>query len=299
MADFLYYANGEFVPASQATVAAGDLGLVRGYGVFDVLRTYDRTPFALRAHLERLARSAGAINLPLPSSLEELEQLVYQTLAHNADVEPERDVTIRLIVTGGSSAGFMLPDGPPSLLILVAPVRSVPTQHYSEGAALITVDIPRFLPNVKSINYIPAILGQQRARAAGAVEALYCTADGVISECTTSNFFVVADGRLITPNQDVLAGVTRNITLELAADVTDVVLRPIQRAWMAFAIVLGWVMTRVILVVLFYVGITPIALIARLVGKRFLDLRFEPARASYWIPRPAPDRGKERYKSQF
>jgi hypothetical protein len=78
-----------------------------------------------------------------------------------------------------------------------------------------------------------------------------------------------------------------------------VVLRPVQRAWMAFAIVLGWVMTRVILVVLFYVGITPIALIARLVGKRFLDLGFEPARASYWITRPAPDRGKEGYKSQF
>ncbi len=81
--------------------------------------------------------------------------------------------------------------------------------------------------------------------------------------------------------------------------VAPVVLRPIQRAWMAFAIVLGWVMTRVILVVLFYVGITPIALIARLVGKRFLDLGFEPGRASYWIKRPAPDRGKERYQSQF
>ena len=81
--------------------------------------------------------------------------------------------------------------------------------------------------------------------------------------------------------------------------VAPVVLRPIQRGWMAFAIVLGWVMTRVILVVLFYVGITPIALIARLVGKRFLDLGFEPARASYWVKRPAPDRGKERYRSQF
>ena len=86
------------------------------------------------------------------------------------------------------------------------------------------------------------------------------------------------------------------LVLGLAA---PVVLRPVQRAWMAFAIVLGWVMTRVILVVLFYVGITPIALIARLVGKRFFDLGFEPARTSYWITRPAPDRGKERYKSQF
>lgn len=76
-------------------------------------------------------------------------------------------------------------------------------------------------------------------------------------------------------------------------------LRPIQRAWMAFAIVLGWVMTRVILVVVFYVGITPVALIAQVVRKRFLALGFEPARASYWERREKPERGKERYESQF
>jgi branched-chain amino acid aminotransferase len=124
----------------------------------------------------------------------------------------------------------MLPDGPPSLLILVAPVRAVPSHYYTAGATLITADLPRFMPSVKSINYIPAILGQQQARAAGAVEALYCTAAGVISECTTANFFVVARGQLITPDQDVLAGITRNVTLELAADVMDVTLRPIRRA---------------------------------------------------------------------
>jgi hypothetical protein len=77
------------------------------------------------------------------------------------------------------------------------------------------------------------------------------------------------------------------------------VLRPVQRAWMAFAIVLGWVMTRVILVILFFVGVTPVALIARVVGKRFLALGFEPDRASYWEPREKPDRGSERYESQF
>lgn len=230
MAEFIYYVNGAFVPAAQATVAAGDLGLVRGYGVFDVLRTYGRQPFALRRHLERLERSAQQINLPLPASLDRLEELVCATLARNAAVEPDHDVTIRLIVTGGESAGFLLPDGPPSLLILVAPVRGVPAERYTEGASLITVDIPRFMPSVKSINYIGAILGQQRARAAGAVEALYCTPEGIISECTTANFFVVSAGRLITSDQDVLAGVTRGVTLELAADVTEVVLRPIHYA---------------------------------------------------------------------
>ncbi len=76
-------------------------------------------------------------------------------------------------------------------------------------------------------------------------------------------------------------------------------LRPVQRIWMAFAISFGWVMTRVILVIVFYIGITPIAFIARLVGKRFLDLGFEPDRDSYWVERPEPTRDKERYHSQF
>lgn len=230
MADFFYYVNGAFVPASEATVAAGDLGLVRGYGVFDVLRTYNRAPFALRRHLERLERSAQQINLPLPASVDGLEQIVQETLARNAGVQPESDVTIRLIVTGGASAGFLLPDGLSSLLILLAPVRNVPAQHYTAGAKLITADIPRFMPSVKSINYIGAILGQQRAGAAGAVEALYCTAGGVLSECTTANFFVVKDGQLITPDQDILAGITRNITLELADDIMPVTLRPLHLA---------------------------------------------------------------------
>lgn len=136
----------------------------RGYGVFDVLRTYARSPFALRLHLERLQRSAQQIDLAMPWSLPELEEIVHRTLAHNRDIEPACDVTIRLIVTGGASAGFLLPEGHPSLLVLVAPVREPPAQRYSEGGALITVDIPRFMPRVKSINYIPAILGQQRAR---------------------------------------------------------------------------------------------------------------------------------------
>ncbi len=76
-------------------------------------------------------------------------------------------------------------------------------------------------------------------------------------------------------------------------------LRPIQRGWMAFAIVIGWVMTRVVLVVVFFVGVTSVALIARIVGKRFLSLGFEPARTSYWERREKSERGRKRYESQF
>jgi hypothetical protein len=85
----------------------------------------------------------------------------------------------------------------------------------------------------------------------------------------------------------------------LLAFVAPKALRWVQRAWMTLAVVLGWVMTRVLLAIVFYVGITPIAFIARLFGKRFLGLGFEPERESYWEKREPDARGKERYESQF
>ena len=223
MREFVYCVNGTFVPASQAALALNDLGLVRGYGVFDVLRTYGQAPFHLRAHLERLQGSAAQIDLPLPWSLAELTAMVERTLAQN----DATDVTVRLVATAGASPGFMLPAGEPTLLILVAPVKPYAATCYTQGSSLITVNLPRFMPSVKSLNYISAVRGQQRARAQGAVEALYCTAAGELSECTTSNLFAFFGDQLVTPNVDVLAGITRGVALELAADLFEVVERPL------------------------------------------------------------------------
>ena len=85
----------------------------------------------------------------------------------------------------------------------------------------------------------------------------------------------------------------------ILAAVLPKALKPVQKLWMALAIVLGWFMTRLLLVIVFFIGITPIALIARLVRKRFLDLKFEPDRESYWEKREPDARGKKGYESQF
>jgi branched-chain amino acid aminotransferase len=224
--EYLYYINGEFVPASQAALRLDDLGLVRGYGVFELLRTYGPQPFGLQAHLERLQRSAAQIELALPWSLADLDAIVRETLARN---DPT-DVTIRIIVTGGVSSNFLMPEGRPSLLVMLAAVKPLPEHLYSKGASLITFDGPRFMPTVKTLNYITAVRGQQRARAAGAIEALYCDASGVITECTTSNFFLFHGDQLVTPAEDVLPGVTRAAVLTLAADLFEIVQRPIHRS---------------------------------------------------------------------
>jgi hypothetical protein len=62
-------------------------------------------------------------------------------------------------------------------------------------------------------------------------------------------------------------------------------LRTPYRMWMAFALALGWVVSRLVLVLLFALVLTPVALVARLAGKRFLDLRADPSAQTYWVPR--------------
>jgi hypothetical protein len=86
------------------------------------------------------------------------------------------------------------------------------------------------------------------------------------------------------------------LILGLAA---PVVLRPVHRAWMSLAYVLGWVMTRVILSLLFFLGVTPVGLLGRLLGKKFLDVGMQDARETYWIARDQKDSDPSRYEKQY
>ncbi|UCF05417.1 MAG: hypothetical protein JSV33_16150 [bacterium] len=78
-----------------------------------------------------------------------------------------------------------------------------------------------------------------------------------------------------------------------------IVLKPIQKVWMTFAILLGWVMTRVILSILFFVMITPIGFISKLFGKDFLSLKFDKEAGTYWLPKDIDTSSARDYESQF
>lgn len=80
---------------------------------------------------------------------------------------------------------------------------------------------------------------------------------------------------------------------------SPMVLRPLQKVWMSLAVVMGWLMTRVILTLLFYLVITPIGLILRLSGKRPLDVAVDRHKESCWIRRKIGPFDKESYRKQF
>lgn len=76
-------------------------------------------------------------------------------------------------------------------------------------------------------------------------------------------------------------------------------LKPVYRGWMILAVILGWVMTRVILTLVFYLVLTPIALLGRAFGEQFLQLKKSPESTSYWVRRSGPPRQKSDYERQF
>lgn len=214
----IYYIDGQFVPSNEATISVNDLALLRGYGVFDFLRTYNNTPFFLDEHLNRLRRSADLIDINLPWSNAELRHIVQETLDRNGYPES----SIKILLTGGDSLDGLVPIGKSRLLVMVSPLKTLDASEYESGVKLTTSRIPRLFPGAKSTNYIAGIRAIAAARKSGAAESLYISRRNHVLECVTSNFFGFRGNVLVTPESDILPGITRKVVLDLAADVFPV-----------------------------------------------------------------------------
>ncbi len=206
------YINGEFVDAAVASVPVTDVALLRGYAVFDFLRTYGGTPFQLRAHLQRLRTSASLIDLSCPWDIEELADIAIGTMRRNGHPE----TNIHIVLTGGDSDSGFIPRGEPRLIVRALPWAAPPGWWYEEGVHAVTTELHRHMPQAKTINYAPAISAQIRAGARNpkAVEAIY-VADGLVSEGSRSNIFIFKDGRWVTPADGLLLGITRAEVIKL------------------------------------------------------------------------------------
>lgn len=214
-AEAVYYVNGRFVPVNEAFVSVRDLGILRGYGCFDYFRTYNGVPVTLTRNIQRLRNSCTIIGLELPWSDSELASIINQTLERNRSPS-NTEYDVRVVATGGTSSSNIIPDGKPTLVVMVQPLKPLPTELVSRGCKVITVELPRLFPNAKTTNYIPAIIAQKRALKENALEAIYLLNNNV-QEGTTSNVFMFFGNTLVTtPQQDILPGITRDIVIQLA-----------------------------------------------------------------------------------
>ena len=220
----IYYVNEEFVSADKATITVHDMGLLRGYGVFDFMRTYGERPFHLLGHIKRLIRSATLIGIDVPWSEEQLARITLETLQKNNHGESN----IRIVITGGVSPDSITPQNDPSLLVMVTPLHALPKAWYTDGVKVITTHVERFMPEAKTTHYIPGILALENARKQQAIESIYVDRHGNLKEGTTTNIYAFIGGKLITPATGILHGITRQVILELADGVFDVEMRNIK-----------------------------------------------------------------------
>lgn len=207
------YFNGKILPLDKALVRIDDIGILRGYGVFDFLRTYNGKPFLLKEHLLRLRNSAKSLSLTPPLSNQEIEEIIGKLLKRNT----MKDAQVRILLTGGKTInGMGFEPQNPTFAILIEPLALPPAACYTTGGKLITNEHMRHIHLAKTTNYLNAIaLAPQRLKK-GAVEILYLS-QGNVLECSTSNFFIVKKNKVITPKDNILLGTTRNFLLKLLA----------------------------------------------------------------------------------
>ncbi|MEK7461255.1 MAG: aminotransferase class IV [Patescibacteria group bacterium] len=207
------YYNNQWMSSEEVTYPSTDLGLQRGFGVFETMRAQGETIFQIDRHSARLRASAEAINLPFPWSDQELVEIWQTGLIKNGLSE----TSIKVIITGGTST-FLSQDSPPTLLVHFSPHHSYPDDLYKNGVTLRTSEFVRELPTVKSLNYLTSIIAWRAARAHGDHEALFISPTKQVRECATANVFFVQKGAVVTPGEGILLGTTRFLVCQLARE---------------------------------------------------------------------------------
>jgi branched-chain amino acid aminotransferase len=197
--------DGVLLDASDATIPVTDEGLLRGDGVFEVVRVYGGRPFALDEHLARMTRSAEGLRLPLDAAAVRAD---IETLLAGAG---DHEGLVRAVVTRGGRR-----------IVLAEAIRELaPTV----ALASITYAPPRLLDGIKSLSYGANMLATRLAREAGADDAVLVTPHGRVLEAPTRSLFAVLGGVLCTPplSERILDSITRRALLA----VVDVRERPI------------------------------------------------------------------------
>lgn len=204
------FVDGVIVKTEEARIPIDDVGFLRGYAIYEGITTVGTKPAFLEDHLDRLERSAELLHIALPYSRSEIEDIC--NLLSERVTSPRGD--LRLVLSGGSSPDGLAPGEKGYLYGIVNNLTPLPSALYTDGAKVMIHEYMRFMPECKTNHYTTAAMLQKARKEGGFSEILY-TYKGNVLEASTSNFFMVKNGVVITPKSNVLYGVTRKKTLEL------------------------------------------------------------------------------------
>jgi branched-chain amino acid aminotransferase len=227
--------GGRIAAADAAHLSVFDRGFQLGDGVFETLRARGGRLTEIDEHIARLQRSADGLGIPLPAGIRELvERGIGELLAAEGLDGPGGDASVRITVSRGSfhGRGLLPPDElvDATIAIQAWPVLPAPPGHLERGLRVVSSSVRRDpqnpLSELKTTSRADYVYARLEARRAGADDAIFLTVDGLLSEATTANIFLVRRGpdggqELATPGLDcaILPGTTRSWLLGWAGRV--------------------------------------------------------------------------------
>jgi D-alanine transaminase len=211
----LVYLNGAFLPKEEARVPVEDRGYQFADGIYEVVLIWGGRYRFLDRHLDRLARSAEAIDLELPMGPDGFRRVAEELLQR----EPRAEGALYVQVTRGvAPRDHRFPGPVPPTVVAYLKDVSPPGPELAEGVRVAVLPDERWArSSIKSISLLPNVLAREQAVRQGAREAVLVR-DGVVTEGAASNVFGVVDGVLRTHPATplILNGITRQVVLELA-----------------------------------------------------------------------------------
>jgi D-alanine transaminase len=223
--------NGQLLPLERISISPLDRGFIFGDGVYEVIPVYEGTMLRGREHFERLQRSMDEIKLANPHGVDEWLAVTQELLAHHPGNQ-----SVYIQVTRGAplKRDHVMPkDLKPTVFMMVQPLASPSREAVENGVACITHEDFRWAKcHIKSTSLLGNILARQLSADVGATETILLR-DGMLTEASSSNVFVVKDGVVAAPPQDnlILLGITYDLVTRLAAEGTvRLEIRPITEA---------------------------------------------------------------------
>jgi D-alanine transaminase len=217
MHDPLVYLNGAMTLLSEAKIPVLDRGFIFGDGVYEVIPMYGRRMFRSEQHMARLFRSLDAIGIPNPHTLVQWMTLIDHVVA----AYPADDQMVYLQVTRGVArrAHAFPQEVTPTVFIMTSPLVLPSATARAQGVACVSMEDRRWLHcEIKSISLLGNVLAAQHAAENGALESIQFR-DGFLTEASSSNVWVVKDGRLLAPpkNNLILEGIRYGLIEALCA----------------------------------------------------------------------------------
>lgn len=211
------YFDGEYLDESEASISIHNLGVHRAFGIFDFFRARNKKPTFIEDYLDRFDRSQKFLNLSRLIEQGEVIEVIDQLQVKNGF----ENSSYKMILLGeGTDEDSVLN---PLFFIIHAPYEDL---GLVEGS-LIMEPYVRENPLIKNLNYFTSYQVHQRKHKANAVDVLYHD-QGIISEASRSNIFMIKDGVLFTPEKNILHGVTRKNILTMSQELMEVKITDIQ-----------------------------------------------------------------------